>query len=195
MDNMRTPWLRPVEPSAPPTHEALVGLVANGDQSAFGELYDAVASRVFGLVRRIVPDLAQGLEVTQEVFVDIWRLAARFDPKQGNAMSWILGITHRRAVERMRLAPLFFARELHQGMKPDNKSHDDTADVESGWDSVRFHLAMHTLTDQQQEAIQLAYYRGYTYEEVADFLNVSVETTKTSIRDGMIKLRNSLGLG
>lgn len=89
VDIMRLPWLRSVEPLAPPTHEDLIRLVALGDEAAFEELYDAVAPRVYGLVRRVVRDPAQSEEVTQEVFVDVWAQATRFDADRGKAISWI----------------------------------------------------------------------------------------------------------
>src|SRR5262245_1501601 len=81
---------------------ALLRAVARGDEAAFARLYDLVAARVFGLVRRVLRDPAQSEEVTQEVLVEVWRTAARFDPARGSATSWIFTIAHRRAVDRVR---------------------------------------------------------------------------------------------
>jgi RNA polymerase sigma-70 factor (ECF subfamily) len=195
VDTMRLPWLRPVEPLSPPTHEDLIRLVALGDEAAFEELYDAVAPRVFGLVRRVVRDPSQSQEVTQEVFVDIWTQAARFDADRGRAMSWILVIAHRRAVDRVRASQSSMDRDLRQGIKEYQESYDDVADtVETTMEAERVHQALETLTAAQQEAIRLAYYGGYTHQEVAELLKIPVGTVKTRIRDGMIRLRDRLGV-
>ncbi|ALE07944.1 RNA polymerase subunit sigma [Arthrobacter sp. ERGS1:01] len=192
---MRLPWLRAVEPLAPPTHEDLIRLVALGDEAAFEELYDAVAPRVFGLVRRVVRDPSQSQEVTQEVFVDIWQQAARFDADRGRAMSWILVIAHRRAVDRVRASQASMDRDMRQGIKEFQESYDDVADtVETAMEAERVQRALATLTEPQQEAIRLAYYGGYTHQEVAELLKIPVGTVKTRIRDGMIRLRDRLGV-
>lgn len=195
VDSMRLPWLRSVEPLAPPTHEDLIRLVALGDEAAFEELYDAVAPRVFGLVRRVVRDPAQSQEVTQEVFIDIWSQASRFDADRGKAMSWILVIAHRKAVDKVRASQASSDRDLRQGIKEYQESYDDVADtVETQMESERVRIALASLTQPQQEAISLAYYGGYTHQEVAELLKIPVGTVKTRIRDGMIRLRDRLGV-
>ncbi|HET7139728.1 MAG TPA: ECF RNA polymerase sigma factor SigK [Arthrobacter sp.] len=192
---MRLPWLRAVEPLAPPTHEDLIRLVALGDEAAFAELYDAVAPRVFGLVHRVVRDPSQSQEVTQEVFLDIWTQAARFDADRGKAMAWILVIAHRRAVDRVRASQASRERDLRQGIREYQESYDDVADtVEATLEAERVQQALDTLTAPQQEAIRLAYYGGYTHQEVAQLLDIPVGTAKTRIRDGMIRLRDRLGV-
>ncbi len=195
VETMRLPWLRSVAPLAPPTHEDLIRLVALGDEAAFEELYDAVAPRVFGLVRRVVRDPAQSQEVTQEVFVDIWAQASRFDADRGKAMSWILVIAHRKAVDKVRASQASSERDLRQGIKEYQESYDDVADtVESQLEAERVNKALESLTQAQQEAIRLAYYGGYTHQEVAELLKIPVGTVKTRIRDGMIRLRDRLGV-
>jgi len=195
VDTMRLPWMRSVEPLAPPTHEDLIRLVALGDEAAFEELYDAVAPRVYGLVRRVVRDPAQSQEVTQEVFVDVWAQASRFDADRGKAMSWILVIAHRRAVDRVRASQASADRDLRQGIKEFQESYDDVADtVETQMEAERVRKALETLTDPQREAISLAYYGGFTHQEVAELLKIPVGTVKTRIRDGMIRLRDKLGV-
>src|SRR5690606_15928089 len=152
VEPMRLPWLRSVEPLAPPTHEDLIRLVALGDETAFEELYDAVAPRVFGLVRRVVRDPAQSQEVTQEVFVDIWAEASRFDADRGKAMSWILVIAHRKAVDKVRASQASSDRDLRQGIKEYQESYDDVADtVESHMEAERVNKALESLTQAQQE--------------------------------------------
>ena len=195
VEAMRIPWLRAVDTLAPPTHEDLIRLVALGDEAAFAELYDAVAPRVFGLVRRVVRDPAQSQEVTQEVFIDIWTQASRYDADRGKAISWILVIAHRKAVDKVRASQASSDRDLRQGIKEFQESYDDVADtVETRLEAERVNKALETLTAPQQEAIRLAYYGGYTHQEVADFLKIPVGTVKTRIRDGMIRLRDRLGV-
>lgn len=192
---MRMPWLKTAEPAAPPTHEDLIHRVAQGDEAAFAELYDAVSPTVFGLVRRVVRDPAQSEEVTQEIFLEIWQNAVRFDADRGKAMSWILVIAHRRAVDRVRSAQASSTRDLRQGIKEYQESYDDVADqVEVRMESERVLRALESLTESQQQAIKLAYYGGYTHTEVAALLDLPVGTVKTRIRDGMIRLRDKLGV-
>ena len=195
VDSMRLPWLRSVESLAPPSEEELIRLVALGDEAAVERLYDAVSSRVFGLVRRVVRDPAQSQEVTQEIFLDIWEQASRFDPARGKAMSWILVIAHRKAVDKVRASQASSNRDLREGVKNYQESYDDVADtVETQMEAERVQKALETLTAAQQEAISLAYYGGYTHQEVAELLKVPVGTVKTRIRDGMIRMRDRLGV-
>ncbi|TJY69931.1 sigma-70 family RNA polymerase sigma factor [Arthrobacter sp. CAU 1506] len=192
---MRLPWLRSVEPTGPATHQELIRRVALGDEAAFEALYDAVAPTIFGLVRRVVRDPAQSEEVTQEVFVEVWQQAGRFDADRGKALSWILVIAHRRAVDRVRASQASADRDLRQGVKEYQASYDDVADtVELRLESERVAKALDTLTDNQREAIKLAYYGGHTHREVATMLHIPVGTVKTRIRDGMIRLRDKLGV-
>ncbi|MGG5173869.1 ECF RNA polymerase sigma factor SigK [Pseudarthrobacter sp. J1763] len=195
VDVMRVPWLRTVEPLDPPSHEELIRLVAQGDEAAFSELYDAVSARVYGLVHKVLRDPSQSQEVTQEVFLDVWTQAARFDVDRGKAMAWILVIAHRKAVDRVRASQASRDRDLREGVKEYQASYDDVADtVENSLEAERVQQALETLTDSQQEAIRLAYYGGYTHQEVAQLLDIPVGTAKTRIRDGMIRLRDRLGV-
>lgn len=192
---MRLPRLRSVGQKAPPTHEELIRRIALGDEQAFEDLYDQVSPTVFGLVRRVVRNPAQSEEVTQEIFLEIWQNAARFDADRGKALSWILVIAHRRAVDRVRASQSSVDRDLREGIKEYKESYDDVAElVELRLESERVNRAMESLTDMQREAIRLAYYGGYTHREVADLLKVPVGTVKTRIRDGMIRLRDRLGV-
>lgn len=195
VEPMRLPWRRAADPPAVPTHEDLVRRVALGDEDAFEALYDAISPTVFGLVRRVVRDPAQSEEVTQEIFVEIWQNAARFDADRGKAVSWILVIAHRRAVDRVRASQASVDRDLRQGIKEYQDSYDDVAEtVELRLEAERVHRALDSLTESQREAITLAYYGGHTHQEVAAMLQVPVGTVKTRIRDGMIRLRDKLGV-
>jgi RNA polymerase sigma-70 factor, ECF subfamily len=185
---------------APGTADLLTTLIVRagrGDQAAFAELYDATASLVHGIARRIVRDPAQAEEVVQEVFVEIWRLAPRFDGTRGSVTSWMATIAHRRAVDRVRSEQSSRDRVEREAAKA-IRDHDDTADpvVESdhaAFERRRVRKALDRLTDTQRQAVELAYFGGHTYREVAVLLGEPEGTIKTRIRDGMIRLRDELG--
>ena len=167
-----------------------------GDEAAFALLYDATAARVFGLAVRVVRDPAQAEEVTQEAFLEIWRTAGRFDPDRGSALSWMLTITHRKAVDRVRSAEASTRRDTtyHQHNQP--VEHDSTAEAaEASLEARRVRGALAALTEVQREAVGLAFLGGYTHTEVATMLDLPVGTAKTRIRDGLIRLRDALGVG
>ncbi|NUP75079.1 MAG: ECF RNA polymerase sigma factor SigK [Sinomonas sp.] len=175
--------------------DELLARVAHGDQDAFGSLYDALAPLVHGLVLRVVRDPAQSEEVTQEVFLEVWQQAKRFDADRGRARAWITVMAHRRAVDRVRAAQAAADRDLREGVKEFRESYDDVEHrVEVALESERVHKALESLTEVQRQAIRLAYYGGYTYGEVADALGLPLGTVKTRIRDGMIRLRDVLGV-
>lgn len=177
------------------TPDDLLRQVALGAESAFESLYDAMASRVFGLVLRVLRDQAQSEEVTQEVFVEAWQQAKRFDPSRGTAASWLLTIAHRRAVDRVRSSQASQARDLRIGIKEFQDSYEDVEENAILHDeTVRVARALQQLSAPQREAIQLAYFGGYTHLEVAELLKVPVGTAKTRIRDGMGKLRELMGV-
>lgn len=168
--------------------------VARGDNAAFERLYDQVAAAVFGVVRHVVQDHAQTEEVAQEVFVEVWRTAPRFDPARGSAVSWILTIAHRRAVDRVRAAQAAANRDDRVAQRQHLAAYDDVVEqVEARLerDEVRHCLA--ALTALQRQSVSLAYYRGYTYREVAELLDVPLGTIKTRLRDGLLRLRSCLG--
>ncbi|MEJ3404735.1 ECF RNA polymerase sigma factor SigK [Rathayibacter sp. YIM 133350] len=175
--------------------EELLARVGSGDQAAFGELYDQLAGRVLGLVRHLVRDHAQSEEVTQEIFLEIWQQAPRFDAGRGRAVTWVLTIAHRRAVDRIRSAQSARDRDVAAGHRELATSVADVAEsVEIRLDHERAARALDKLTESQREAIQLAYYGGYTQQQIATLLDVPIGTIKTRIRDGMIRMREILGV-
>jgi RNA polymerase sigma-70 factor (ECF subfamily) len=182
-------------PAAPDLGE-LLNLSARGDQAAFARLYDAVAARVFGLAVRVVRDPAQAEEVAQESLLDIWRTASRYDRDRGSPMAWILTIVHRKAVDRVRSAEAATRRDTTYHAENQAVDHDATADAaHASLEAKRVRDALHSLTDVQREALELAYFGGYTHTEVATMLDLPVGTAKTRIRDGLIRLRDTMGVG
>lgn len=175
--------------------EELLMAVAAGDRSAFAQLYDRLAPRVFGLVRHLLRDAAQAEEVTQEVFVELWQTAPRFDASRGTVVTWALTLSHRRAVDRVRAAQASRERDLRVGARDWMPDHDSVAEqVELRLEGERVQAALARLTELQRQAVTLAYYRGYSHTEVAELLAVPLGTVKTRIRDGMIRLRDELGV-
>lgn len=175
--------------------DELLEQVADGDRSAFAALYDLLAPRVFGLVRRLLRDPAQSEEVTQEIFLEIWQNAAAFRRDRGGAVGWALTIAHRRAVDRVRASQASHDRDLRIGVRDLEPDVDHVSEtVEIRIEHERVVRAMARLTELQREAVILAYYGGYTHNEMARMLGVPLGTVKTRLRDGMIRLRDDLGV-
>jgi len=171
----------------------LLRRAGRGDQQAFAELYDALAPLVHGVVLKVVRDPSQSEEVTQEVFVELWRLAARFDGTKGSAHSWAATLAHRRAIDRVRSEQATRDRQNRDANQTVREHDVVSAEVESTLDQARVRRALTQLSELQREAVELAYFGGHTYREVAVLLDVAEGTVKSRIRDGMIRLRDELG--
>jgi RNA polymerase sigma-70 factor (ECF subfamily) len=175
--------------------ETVIDRVAAGDQAAFATVYDQLASTVFGVARRVLRDPTQAEEVTQEVFTEIWRHAARFDSGRGSVRTWALTIAHRRAVDRVRSEQAHRDRQTRTAaidLTVDPSPEDSAVDIE---DRERARAALADLSDAQREALELAFYDGLTHVQIAERLGVALGTVKTRIRDGLIRLRATMGVG
>lgn len=175
----------------------LILRAGRGDQAAFAGLYDATAGLVHGIVLRVVRDPSQTEEVVQEVFIEIWRLAPRFDGTRGSVTSWMATIAHRRAVDRVRSEQASRNRVERDAAKV-TRDHDVVSEPvieqdHADFERRRVRKALDRLTDMQRQAVELAYFGGHTYREVAVLLGEPEGTIKTRIRDGMIRLRDELG--
>jgi RNA polymerase sigma-70 factor (ECF subfamily) len=173
----------------------LLLLVAKGDQDAFAALYDHIAAPVLGIVRSVVRNPAQSEEVSQEVLVEVWRKAARFRPDKGSALAWVLTIAHRRAVDRVRSAQAATDREHKAALLEQTPAYDEVSEaVDHRLEREHVRRCLQALTQMQRESVVLAYYRGLNYREVAELLAVPLGTVKTRMRDGLIRMRDCLGV-
>lgn len=193
------PTLRSVptgEPEPEPGDQLghLLNRSARGDVAAFERIFDEVSGPVLGVATRVIRNRAQAEEVAQEVLVEIWRTSSRYVPERGSAIGWIMTIAHRRAVDRVRQAQADVNREERVARR--DRPYDEVADeVESNFEREQVRRCLDTLTDLQRESVALAYYDGYTYREVAQLLSSPLGTIKTRLRDGLIRLRDCMGMG
>jgi RNA polymerase sigma-70 factor (ECF subfamily) len=173
----------------------LVARSSRGHEEAFSELYDLTASRIYGLVLKVLRSADHAAEVTQEVFVEVWRQSARYAPDKGSVLAWMSTMAHRRAVDRVRSVSSEVARDEHYAVTATVRDADHVwEDVEQKLDTERVRKGMASLTAIQREALGLAYFGGYTQTQVASLLKLPLGTVKTRIRDGLIGLRDALGV-
>ncbi|MEU8957808.1 sigma-70 family RNA polymerase sigma factor [Streptomyces sp. NPDC048518] len=178
-----------------PDLQELVARVAQGDQKAFSGVYDVVAGPVLGVVRAVLRDHAQSEEVAQDVLLEVWRTAPRYRPDVGSARNWILTLAHRRAVDRVRSAEASAARDHKAAMLARARDFDEVSEqVETRLEHEQVRRCLRTLTEVQHQSVTLAYYRGLTYRQVAELLSLPLGTVKTRLRDGLIRLRDCLGV-
>ncbi|MCK2037585.1 ECF RNA polymerase sigma factor SigK [Microbacterium sp. SSW1-49] len=169
--------------------------IADGDQAAFAALYDMLSARAFGLILRVLVNRSQSEEVLQEVFLEIWQSASRFAPNRGQGRTWVMTIAHRRAVDRVRASQSSTDRDVRAGLRDIGVAHDSVAEqVELGIEGEKVVGALSTLPDVQREAIVLAYYGGYSQNEISALVGAPLGTIKTRMRDGLTRLRAAMGV-
>lgn len=174
----------------------LLERVAAGDSAAFQEFYGQTSARVHGMVLRVLRDSGYTEETTQEVYLQVWHTAATFDPSKGSALSWLITLAHRRAIDRVRSEQSGTNREGAYGAANWSGDFDTVVDEVSRREDVREVAdCLETLTEVQRGTVTLAYYGGLTYREVSERLEVALPTVKSRIRDGLSRLKDCLGGG
>ncbi|WP_067665079.1 ECF RNA polymerase sigma factor SigK [Nocardia miyunensis] len=167
--------------------------IAGGDRESFTQFYRSTHDRVFGLALRVLRRPTVAEEITQEIYLYVWNEAARYDPGLSSPIGWLMMLTHRRAVDRVRIESSTTTRDLAYGHRQLGRDHDVVAEtVGQRSDERAVVQCLGTLTDTQRETVALAYYGGRTYTEVADYLGIPLNTVKTRIRDGLKRLRTCL---
>lgn len=175
------------------TLEAQLLASGRGDESAFADLYDTMAPRIYGLVLRILGDVHQSEEVTQGVFLQLWETCNRFDLTSGSALSWVMTVAHRRAVDRLRSTQGWHRRDIAHAEGSARTPFDQTAEAaHASLESQDVGTALASLSLHQRQALELAYFGGHTHREVSRLLQIPLGAAKTRMRDGLIQLRDSL---
>jgi len=203
-DEMSAPrHLSSVPDPQPSRAERLTELLlqtGRGSTPAFERLYDEMSSSVYGVALRVVRDLHLAEDVAQDALVEVWRLAPKYRPDAGSAMAWILTIAHRRAIDKVRSEQAHRLRNetvgaASVGAEVSGASGGETEAVvdamHAEWEAARVRAGLAALTPLQREAIELAYYKGYTHREVSEALDIPLGTGKARLRDGLIKLRDA----
>ena len=198
MRSERTPRHTSVPDDSAPAEvslEDLLAAAARGDEASFAKLYDLTSSRVYGMVLRVVRDAAQSAEVTQDIYLEVWKQSGRFDASKGAVLPWLLMIAHRRAVDRVRAAQSSVVRDDKYAVLNTERPYDSVSEqVQTSLEAQRVRKVLNDLTAAQREAVSLAYFGGYTHSEVAELLKIPLGTVKTRIRDGLIRMRDALGV-
>lgn len=182
---------------SPPPLATLIRDSATGDRGAFARLFDLTSPRLYGLIVRIVADRGYAEEILQESYLQIWESAGRYDERSGSALSWMLTIAHRRAVDRVRSEQSARRREEAEVMHSPTE-HVDIADgvaesMASQERATDVRRCVDDLSVVQKQAIELAYFGGLTYRDVAEKLGAALPTVKSRIRDGLRNLKKCLG--
>lgn len=206
MTSMAAPTARRIIPGRRPRRErwcsvtgadldVLLVEVADGDRDAFSQLYDHTADLVYGIARRVVVDPDLAAEITQEVFLEVWRKAGAFAADRGSARTWIAVMTKRRAIDVVRSTQSARDRDEAQvttAVLGGDPVGETVADQD---DRVRVSTALDALTDVQRQALDLAFFGGLSHREVAERLDLPLGTVKTRIRDGLARLATAMGDG
>lgn len=185
----------PARESVADSAQDLMAAVAAGDQTAFARLYDLLSRSVHGTCLGVLRDPDHAAEVAQEVWVEVWRTAARYEAGRGSVRTWVTTLAHRRAVDRVRAVQAQRDRDQRVLDESTERPFDVVADdVEQRLEQSAVRDCLGSLTETQRTAVVLAYYGGRTYREVAAELDAALPTVKSRIRDGLLRLKDCLGV-
>ena len=185
-----------IGPDAPgeSRQQGMIGRVAAGDEQALAALYDETSRIVYGLLLRILTDASAAEEVLLDVYTQVWRQAASYSRERGAPLAWLTTIARSRAIDRLRAGRT--ERQKTEPLDPSLYRSASADDVEGEWSAretgARVRAALDTLSPEQREVIELAYFGGMTHSEIAAANGQPLGTVKTRIRLGMSKLRDAL---
>ena len=172
---------------------ALLAGSADGDEAAFADLYRQTSTAVYTTAIRMLGSRAHAEEVTQEVYVQVWQQAARYDGGRGSVLAWMKMLAHRRAVDRVRSVNSATIRDRRDAQfAATSGSVDDWEEVATRIDARRVHDALDQLTAAQREAVMLRYFDDRSMKQIASQLRLPLGTVKTRIRSGLICLRRTV---
>jgi RNA polymerase sigma-70 factor (ECF subfamily) len=175
------------------TSEDLLVATAGGDEAAFSVLVERIRPQALRVARGVVRDPSIAEEVAQEVLTEVWLKADRFDPSRGTVTGWVATLTRRRSVDRVRSEQAGRDRDDRVARRSQVREVDVVADeVELRLEHWQVRRALAVLSDRQREAIELAYFSGHTYRDVARVLGIPEGTAKSRLRDGLVRLREAL---
>jgi RNA polymerase sigma-70 factor (ECF subfamily) len=173
--------------------QSLLDRIVRGDERALAELYERFAPRAFGVARRVLRDAAEAEELVQDVFVEVWRSATRYDPRRAAPERWILTMTRTRAIDRLRqqgararLRDNLLVQPKGEGARPPD------AQVALAHEAKRLREALATLPPEQRLVLEQAYDAGLSQSEIAEATGTPLGTVKTRMRIAMIKLADLL---
>lgn len=167
--------------------------IATGEQSHLACLYEVTAAQVFGLACAVLRNASLAEEVTQDIFLEIWQHADRFDRTEGTALSWIMMLTRSRAADKIRHHQALHRLDHRNAATPHRPDVDVVVhDILAAAQRSDLHAALQSVTPRQREAITLTFFGGYSYRQASTILDVPLDTLKTCIRDGLINLRTAL---
>jgi RNA polymerase sigma-70 factor (ECF subfamily) len=189
------PWHHEPIVSPVPDLQSLMSQVLVGDEQAFAGIYDALAGVVYGTVKRVLRDPAMSEEVAQEVFVELWRTAARFDPAKASVSTWAVTIARRRAVDRVRAEQSQRDRIERAGRRRGDDADATDDSVIASLDAERVGRALAELPEDQRVVIEMAFLDGDSHAEIAERLALPLGTVKGRVRGGLKKLGGRLGAG
>ena len=172
-----------------------IASIASGNSGSLGLLYDATLGRCYGLALRIVRDANAAEDVCEDVYLQVWRDAARFEPARGNALAWLMMICRSRALDHLRRRRMEEVRDDVQALLACEEKQDPFDLVQALNAKSRLGEALSRLSPAQRQVIGLAFYRGMTQQEIADHLRMSPGTVKTNTRRALVALRAAIGPG
>lgn len=175
------------------TLSALLMASAGGDRAAFGRLYDLTSARIYGLALRVIRDVHYAEEVVQESYLQYWQKADQYHPERGSVITWMMTIAHRRAVDRVRTEELQQRKAAEYGAGNASTPHPIPLEVVVDREETRaLRTCLDRLTELQRASIEMSYFSGMTYPEVAAVTATPLPTIKSRIRDGLRNLKKCM---